>query len=108
MNMRKFVTVFFILGLSSIALSDERGLVVLDHYECKSYDHIVIETYMGYTLAEVYQGYESTHEGHIVFGDLHSYFFQEIYDEYGNEIGRIYIEDYMVGESRAIEWCYEE
>jgi hypothetical protein len=106
--MKKFVTVFLILGFSNIALSNERGVVVLDHYECKSYDHIVIETRMGYTLAEVYDGYGNTHEGHVVYGDLHSYFFKEIYDEDGNQIGRLYLEDYMVGESRALEWCYEE
>tara|TARA_B110000003_G_C16254295_1_gene380340 strand:- start:21 stop:341 length:321 start_codon:yes stop_codon:yes gene_type:complete len=106
--MKKFVTVFLILGFSNIALSNDRGVVVLDHYECKSHDHIVIETSMGYTLAEVYEGYENTYEGHVVYGNLHAYFFNEIYDEDGNQIGSLYLEDYMVDESRALKWCYEE
>tara|TARA_S200000501_G_C20767970_1_gene719197 strand:- start:638 stop:964 length:327 start_codon:yes stop_codon:yes gene_type:complete len=97
-----------ILGFSNIAISDVKGVVVLDHYECKSSDHIVIETNLGYTLAEVYAGYSKTHEGHIVYGDLHSYSFKKIYDEDGKKIGRLWLDDYMASESSALEWCYEE
>ena len=85
-----------------------KGYVVLDHYECKSSDHIVIETNKGYTIAEVYSGYSATHSGKVIYGDLHSYNFELIYNSDGDEIGKLWIEDYMVSKSRALKWCYEE
>ena len=101
-----YATVFLAL-LPIYASAEVIGLVALDHYECKSYDHIVIETTRGYTLAEVYAGYSDTIEGHYISGDLHSYGFTDIYKE-REEVGRLYIEDYMVGRSRALEWCYKD
>ena len=101
-----YATVFLAL-LPNYASAEVMGVVALDHYECKTSDHIVIETRRGYTIAEVYRGYRDTYEGHYISGDLHSYGFTEIYKE-GEEVGRLYIEDYMVGRSRALEWCYED
>lgn len=83
------------------------GEVVLDHYTCESYDHIVIATRRGFTLAEVYDGYNETHEGQILEGDFHSYGFTDIYID-GYEVGRIYVDDYMVGEYAARDWCFSE
>ena len=98
------------LGLIGSAFSDFEdsiaGFVVLDHYQCETYDYIVIETRGGYTNAQVYRGYNQTYEGDIIYGDFHSYGFTEIYDKYGNELGRLWIDDYMVGRSTALEWCY--
>ena len=98
------------LGLIGSAFSDFEdsiaGFVVLDHYQCETYDYIVIETDMGYTNAQVYSGYSDTYEGYIIYGDFHSYGFTDIYDRYGDEVGYLWIDDYMVGRSTALEWCY--
>ena len=83
------------------------GVIVADHYTCSTYDRIVIETRRGFSNAEVYRGYSYTVEGKIIFGDLESYGFTEIYDEDGDEVGRLYIDDYMVSKSTAEEWCFE-
>ena len=93
--------------LTNNLLAQVVGEVVADHYTCETYDHIVIATNRGYTLAEVYSGYSDTYEGHILEGDLHSYGFTDIYKD-GEEVGRIYVDDYMVGKSAANDWCFNE
>lgn len=102
------VTILLLAPQNSIAQSIVGGIVVADHYTCTTYDRIVIETRLGYTNAEVYGGYGATVEGGIIFGELHSFGFTDIYDADGDEVGRLYIDDYMVGESSAIDWCFEE
>lgn len=90
-----------------LATSVVPGVVVLDHYTCNTSDHIVIETALGYTIAEVYSGYSATYESKTIQGEFHSYGFTDIYDRDGDEVGRVYVEYYMVDESRAKEWCSE-
>jgi hypothetical protein len=86
-----------------------KSVVRLDHYDCKTYDHIVIETTPGrYTAAEVYGGYSSTHSEMVMFGDLHSYNFPDIYDEDGDEIGSLWIDDYLVGINTVKQWYHRE
>jgi len=104
----KLIVLLSILIQFTLSQTMIGGYVVLDHYECKSSDHIVIETNMGYTIAEVYRGYSETYSGKIIYGDLHSYGFKLIYNSDGVEIGKLWIDDYMVSDSRALEWCYEE
>jgi hypothetical protein len=107
--MKKIATLaLFLAPQISLAQSSVGGVVVADHYTCNTYDRIVIETNRGYTNAEVYRGYNATLEGDIIYGELHSFGFTDIYDNNGRDIGRLYIDDYMVSESSAVEWCTEE
>lgn len=107
--MKKIATLALLLAPQiSLAQSSVGGVVVADHYTCSTYDRIVIETNRGYSNAEVYRGYNATLEGDIIYGELHSYGFTDIYDVNGRDIGRLYIDDYMVSESLAVEWCSEE
>ena len=101
--------VFICLGIFSTnqLFAQVVGEVVADHYRCETYDHIVIATRSGYTLAQVYSGYSDTYEGHVLVGDLHSYGFTEIYRD-GEEVGRIYVDDYMASESAAKDWCFKD
>lgn len=85
-----------------------RGVVVKDHYECDPSDRIIIETSKGYTLAQVYSGYGAAVEGKVILGDFHSYGFTEFFDTSGDERGRLYIDDWMVGDTTAIDWCFED
>lgn len=105
---RIFTVIFLALPEPLIAGSIVGGVVVADHYDCTVYDRIVVATRRGYTNAEVYRGYGSTLEGRVIFGELHSFGFTDIYDEDGTEVGRLYIDDYSVSEGTAVEWCYEQ
>ena len=104
LKLRYSFFLFFFILISGTLNAEVKGIVVLDHYQCNSSDHIVIETNLGYTLAEVYSGYSDTYEGHIIFGELHSYGFKEIFKK-GKNVGRIYVDNYMVGKSSALKWC---
>ena len=103
--MKIFTLLFNIFFLFIKIQAQEIGEVVYDHYTCSTYDHIVIETNYGYTLAQVYSGYNDTYEGSVLEGELNSYGFTEIYKN-GIEVGEIYIDDYMVNDSDAKNWCY--
>ena len=102
--MKKLIPLVLLL-FSGNSVAQVAGVVIADHYTCNTSDRIVIETRMGLTNAEVYRGYSDTHEGDVLTGDLHSYGFTEIYKD-GDEVGRIYVDDYMVSESTASDWCF--
>jgi len=112
----KIIGVVIVVTLTPLSIANalDKGIVQLDHYDCPAgaSDRIVIETRRGYTLAEVYSGYSATHSGKVIYGEFHSYGFKEIYDEDDengdNEVGRIYIDDYMASRSEAIRWCKQD
>ena len=87
------------------------GVVVADDYKCEG-DHMVLETSYGFTLAEWYSG--SLYEGKGVYGDLHSYGFSDLYDyeedmeRESDDVGRIYIDDYMKSRDDALKWCFSK
>ena len=101
------ITTMWMVLFSVTAFGEVVGVVVADHYKCEMYDRIVVETERGFTNAEVYSGYSDTLEGDIIFGELHSYGFTDIHDENGYDVGRIYVDDYMVSNSEAVEWCFD-
>ncbi len=96
-------------GSTTCAKKCIRAYLEYDDYECKS-DHMVFETSSGYVLAEWYSG--SLHSGNSFYADFHSYGFKYVYgneedaDNDEDSRGRIYIEDYMVSYSSAMEWCF--
>ena len=115
LTLRIVVILLFLISSHVNAEALISGTVFADHYQCKTYDHIVIETRSGYTTAQVYSGYPATHEGKKIYGEFHSYGFKEIYDKDCDEdededcdnVGRIWIDDYMVSKEKAIKWCSE-
>ena len=96
--------------IASFSSNADAGVIVADDYKCEG-DHMVIETDYGYTLAEWYSG--ALYEGMYVYGDLNTYSFEYLYDseadyESGNnDIGYIYIDDYMASKRSAQEWCFD-
>ena len=103
------ITILLIATISTPAFSKEWGKIIVDHYECDgewSSDRIIITTELGFTLAEVWQGYQNAYEGDLIIGDFHSYGFTDFYDEDGHDAGRLYIEDYMTSEATAREFCW--
>ena len=107
----KFVLVtlllFIFISENSHARKKDKGLVVLDHYECTVPDNIVIATSKGYTTAEVQSGYSETYSGMQIYGHLHSYGLEYIFDERGKKIGKIWIEDYVLDFKTAKKWCFK-
>ena len=68
-------------------------------------DYYIVETRMGYTVLEVYSGI--LYEGDKVRGELNKYNFRYIINRNRNSEVRVYIEDYMLSDSRALEWLGE-
>ena len=81
--------------------SDRKGVVV---YEGQG-DYYIIETTSGYVIAERYSGL--LYEDHTIYGRLHSYGFKYFIDLNRDSEVKLYIEDYMLSQDRAIEWMGE-
>ena len=81
--------------------SDKKGVVV---YEGQG-DYYIIETTSGYIIAERYSG--MLYEDHTIYGPLHSYGFKYCIDLNRDSEVKLYIEDYMLSQDRAIEWMGE-
>ena len=107
----RFILLFLLLINSSFANAAIRANIAYDDYECES-DHMVFESSSGYILAEWFSG--TLHSGNYFYADFHSYGFKDVYSneedaENGeNSRGRIWIDDYMMSESSAMEWCNED
>lgn len=69
-------------------------------------DTYIIETARGYTIAEHYGG-EYLTVGDKVRGPLNTYNFRYIIQPKNDKETKVYIEDYMMSKSSAIEWMEE-
>lgn len=76
----------------------EEGVVVYEGDD----DFFIVETRKGYTVLEVYSGI--LYEGDKVRGELNKYFFKYLVNRNRNSEVRVYIEDYMLSDDRALEW----
>lgn len=93
------------LSTTTTATADMVGAVlVADDYECKS-DHMVFSNNSGFITAEWFGG--SFIEGRAYFGDFNSYGMTDVYDSDGDQIGRVWVDDFWVSNSDASEFCYE-
>ncbi len=81
------------------------------HYDddyCVS-DHLVFETTLGYVTAELFLG--DLNSDYYYYGEFNSFAFKDIYSSQQdaenevNSIGRIWVDNWMVSESSAMEWC---
>lgn len=84
-------------------LGRNKGVVVFSPSGC---DYYLVETSLGYSLLEWYGGFYQ-YEGDTIFGNLNSYGFKDVTKLDGRS-GRVYIEDYMLSKSRAIEKYYDK
>lgn len=80
------------------------GMLVADELACNN-DHMIFYTEKGYVQAEWYRG--SMHEGRVYFAEFHAYGLSDVYNEDGDGIGRIYVDDYWMSETDAAEYCHE-
>ena len=68
-------------------------------------DYYIIETRRGLTICETYSGWLS--EGDKVKGELDTFGFKYILNKNRNSEIKIYIEDYMLSEEKALRWLGE-
>lgn len=79
------------------------AVLVADDSECSS-DHMVFSNNSGFVNAEWYGGMFL--EDRVYFADFHSFGMTDVYDEDGNEVGRIWVDDFWMSNSEASEFCY--
>lgn len=94
--------IFGVLWAAQDALA-ATGVVVLENTpQC---DHFVVETQEGYTLLEWFGGVASIWEDDIIFGDIQSYGFNDIYIKDRGEM-RVWVENYWASEDDALDFFY--
>jgi hypothetical protein len=72
-----------------------------------SCDYFLLYNKNGYVVAEHYYGKEFD-EGETVYGNINQYGYVDVYDEDLDESEHIYIEDYRMGKSEAVEKLLDE
>jgi len=101
---KKWSVLIMVLAASNVS-AQTMGVVIKADGDCPAgYDRMVIETRSGYVLAEHYRG--TFYEGRRVYGNLHSYGFEEVI--INDREAKIYIEDYMASNDEASNWCFNE
>jgi hypothetical protein len=81
-----------------------KGVVVYKKGLC---DYFIVETNLGYALLEWYGGYDPD-EGDIIVGDFESYGFKEVYDLTTDTETHVWVEDYWLTRSSAIEQYFDK
>ena len=84
--------------------SAAKGVVVAYPSGC---DYYIVETNRGYALLEWYGGNDPS-EGDTLVGDFEGYGMKTIYNITADRETRVWVEDYMLSESSAIEQYYEQ
>ena len=89
---------------ATAAYSEVIGAVlVTDDSEC-SRSHMVFSNNLGFINAEWFGGI--FWEDRVYFADFHNFGMTDVLDEDGDEVGRIWVDDYWVSNSSASEFCY--
>ena len=70
-------------------------------------DYFIVETNMGFALLQWYGGYDPS-KGEIVAGDFESFGFKDIYNLSADRETRVWVEDYWLSRSRAIEKYFDK
>lgn len=100
---RKAAIIALLLLLPGLALAS-KGVVVYYKSGCS---YFLVETSMGYALLEWYGGYDPS-RGDTVAGDIDSYGMKTIYNLTADRETRVWIDDYMLSKSSAIEKYFDK
>lgn len=98
--MKNFFLISMLILCISSSLFADKGIVVKD--DVGGWGNSIIETTDGWFVAAEHYSGVYLYEGDVVYGDLKSYGFKNIYRSDGSE-GRFYIEDYETNLEAAIE-----
>ena len=105
MRMMTFAALLFLSTTTAVSAEMTGAVLVADDYECKS-DHMVFPNNSGFINAEWFGGLFT--EGQLYFGDFDSYGMTDVYNRDGNEIGRVWVDDFWVSNRDATGFCYED
>ena len=84
--------------LADVCFAD-KAVIVLYRSGC---DYFIAKGRSGFYLLEWYGGYDPS-EGDLIFGAIDSYGFHEAYYPSLDTEGNIYVEDYWLSKSQALE-----
>lgn len=102
--MKKLIVgIFAIIMLAQVALA-AKGIVVLKKSGC---DYYIVETTLGFALLEWYGGNDPD-VGDTIVGDFESYGIKTIYNLTRDAETRVWVEDFWLSKSSAIEKYYEQ
>lgn len=65
-------------------------------------DYYLVETRNGYTILERYSN--RLDEGDRIRGELNQYFFKDLLNRSKNSENKVYIHNFMLSKSKAVEW----
>ena len=89
---------------ATAAYSEVIGAVLVAHdSDCMS-SRMVFSNNLGFINAEWYGGI--FWEDRVCFADFYSFGMTDFLDKDGDEVGRIWVDDYWVSNSSASEFCY--
>ena len=97
------VVVLILILFSSFALA-AKGMVVFKKSRC---DYFIVQTIMGYAILEWYGGNDPD-EGDVIVGNFESYGMINIYNLTADSELTVWVEDYWLSKSRAIEEYYDK
>lgn len=100
----KFAFTLAIAFVASTASAQVAGIVAAGEGRCQKRDRVLVDTNMGFTLAQQYSG--SYDRDDKVVGDLNSYGFKDVL--VNGHAGRLWIDDYMASRDKAERWCFGE
>lgn len=92
------------LETESSTAASARGIVVLRKSGC---DYFLVETTMGFDFLEWYGGNDPSRGDELV-GSFEEYGFQDIYNISASQELRVWVEEYWLGRSGAIEMLYDK
>ncbi len=99
MQMIIIVALIFVFLCTPISAIAAKGVVVYIKGGCSYY---IVETTMGYALLE-WHGGNTPSRGDVLVGDYESYGMKDIYNVTADSETRVWVDNYWMSKSRAIE-----
>lgn len=88
-----------IMTFSAVDCFADKAVVVLYRSGC---DYFIAYGSSGYYLLEWYGGYDPSDDD-VIIGPISSYGFHDVYYPASDDEGNIYVEDYWLSKSQALE-----
>ena len=101
---RALASIALLVSTPAISADGVRGVVVYDK-GCGS--RLIIETALGYVLAEWYGG-NSPSKGDVIVGEINGYGLKAVYNLTAKAGSRLWIDDYMLSRGRVLEKLHDK
>ncbi|MGI9104514.1 MAG: hypothetical protein ACR2IF_18885 [Terriglobales bacterium] len=99
------IALLFLIAGSFVGTAHaDRGIVVKRKSGC---DYFVVYSSSGYAVLEWFGGYDPDEED-ILVGTINSYGMRDVHDETADDDVTVWVEDYRVSRSKAMEILYEK